>query len=64
MAKYKVTVGTAELDGKRYHRGDIVESGTDIAGGRFELYVEPVVAKPKRKRRTKAEIEAAKNEDQ
>lgn len=56
MAKYLVTIGTAELDGKFYKRGDIVESDLDLSGGRFELYIESVEDKPKRKRRTKAEI--------
>ena len=59
MPKYIVTIGTAELNGQRYHRGDIVESDQDLTGGRFELYFEPAEpVKPKRKRRTKAEIEA------
>lgn len=61
--KYKVTVGTLFIDGVKYRRGDIVETDQEL-GTRAEPYVEPDIKpdieapKPKRKRRTKAQIEA------
>jgi len=61
--KYKVVISTLFVDGVKYRRGDIIE--TDINyGTRVEPYAEPVVepVKPKRKRRTKAEMQA--DEDQ
>lgn len=62
MAKYKVTISTLFVDGVKYTRGDIVETDSDY-GTCVEPYIEE--AKPKRKRRTKSEIEAeeASNED-
>lgn len=54
--KYKVTISTLIHEGKRYKRGDIIETDIDY-GTRVEAYSEPP-APPKRKRRTKAEIEA------
>jgi len=61
--KYKVVIGTLFVDGVKYRRGDIIETDQDL-GTRVEPVVEaPVVeeVKPKRKRRTKAEI--AKDEE-
>ena len=61
--KYKVVIGTLFVDGVKYRRGDIIETDQDL-GTRVEPAVEaPVVeeVKPKRKRRTKAEIEAERN---
>lgn len=61
--KYKVVASAFWLDGVKYKRGDIVESDADL-GTRVEAYTEPKAdikadpVKPKRKRRTKAEIEA------
>lgn len=61
--KYKVTVSTLFVDGVKYKRGDIVETDQEL-GTRAELLtdIEPDIEapKPKRKRRTKAEIEAEK----
>jgi len=61
--KYKVTIGVLWHDGIRYVRGDVIETDEDL-GTRAEPLAEAVeptpVAKPKRKRRTKAEIEAEK----
>lgn len=58
MSKFKVVVGTLFVDGIKYGRGDIVETDQDL-GTRVEPFIEPDVdAKPKRKRRTKAEIES------
>lgn len=57
MAKYVVTVGTLFVDGTKYRRGDIIETDMDY-GTRVEPYIEfvPEDIKPKRKRKTKAEI--------
>lgn len=57
--KYKVVVGTLFVDGKKHMRGDIIDTDQDF-GTRVEPYIEfvPADEKPKRKRRTKAEIEA------
>lgn len=55
MAKYKVTVGTLWVDGVKYRRGDIVETGQDY-GTNVEpvVEIEPVAEeKPKRARRVK-----------
>jgi len=57
--KYKVVIGTLFVDGVKYRRGDIIETDQDL-GTRVEPYVEVEEVKPKRKRRTKAEIEADK----
>ena len=58
MPKYVVTCSTLFVDGVKYRRGDVVETDADF-GTRLELLPEaPVEEKPKRKRRTKAEIEA------
>ena len=58
--KYKVVIGTLFVDGVKYRRGDIIETDQDL-GTRVEPVVEASVVeevkpKPKRKRRTKAEI--------
>lgn len=50
--KYKVTISTLFHEGKRYVRGDIIETDVDY-GTRVEPYVEP--EKPKRKRKAKVE---------
>lgn len=61
--RYKVTVSTLFVDGVKYKRGDIVETDQEL-GTRAELCVETDIQpdieapKPKRKRRTKAQIEA------
>ena len=64
MPKYTVVVSALFDGGKKYRRGDILETDANY-GTRVEPYVEPVVvepAKPKRKRKTKAEMSA--DEDQ
>ena len=63
--KYKVVISTLFVDGVKYKRGDIIETDQDY-GTNVEPYVEVDIKpdietpKPKRKRRTKAEIEAEK----
>jgi len=53
MPKYIVTTPTLFHDGKKYRRGDIIESDTDY-GTRTQIIVDPVVVeKPKRTRRKK-----------
>ena len=60
--KHKVVVGTLFINGVKYRRGDIIETDEDL-GTRVEPYVEVIVEeKPKRRRRTKAEMEAASDE--
>lgn len=60
--KYKVVASAFWLNGVKYKRGDIVDSDVDL-GTRVEAYIEPKAdikadtVKPKRKRRTKAEVE-------
>jgi len=64
MPKYTVVISALFHEGRKYRRGDILETDVNY-GTRVEPYVEPAVAepvKPKRKRRTKAEILA--DEDQ
>jgi len=64
MRKYKVTAAALVIRGVKYRRGDVIETDQDY-GTRVEPYVEPAVAepvKPKRRRRTKAEMEAASDE--
>jgi len=62
MPKYKVTNSAIMVDGKRYRRGDIVETDLDL-GVRAEPYIETVVAEPApkpkrtRKRTVKVEVE-------
>jgi len=59
---YKVTISTLFVNGKKYRRGDIVELTDSEAiphGHRIEP-VQVVEEKPKRKRRTKAEMELAR----
>ena len=61
--KHKVVVTNYFVNGKKYRRGDIVdinESDKVSHGTKLEPYTEE---KPKRKRRTKAEMEAARNEE-
>lgn len=57
--KYKVVSSALWVNGVKYTRGDIIESDEDL-GTRVEAYIEfvPKEEKPKRKRRTKAEIDA------
>ena len=55
--KYKVVISTLFVDGVKYKRGDIIETDQDY-GTNVEPYIEAEDPKPKRKRRTKAEIEA------
>lgn len=57
---YKVVITNLLVDGVRYRRGDIIDpTNPDIYGNQIEPCAEPEVGeKPKRKRRTKAEIEA------
>jgi len=56
MAKYKVTVSTFFMAGKKYRRGDIVECATpELHGTRLELVPEPKVEeKPKATRKPRA----------
>ena len=63
MPKYVVTVTALFHEGRKYKRGDILDTEVNY-GTRVEPYTEPVVepVKPKRKRRTKAEMQA--DEDQ
>lgn len=61
MAKYKITNSAVMIDGKRYVRGDIVETDLDL-GVRAEPYIEPATIvveddKPKRKRTVKAKVQ-------
>lgn len=68
MASYIVTVSALWVDGVKVRRGEIVElDNPEHYGTRVELYTVPAAAdveeKPKRKRRTKAEMEAAGDED-
>jgi len=59
--KYKVVISTLFVDGVKYRRGDIIETEEDL-GTRVEPYNDVIVEeKPKRKRRTKAEIEAERS---
>ena len=63
--KYKVVVTNYFVNGVKYRRGDIVdinESDKVSHGTKLERLQEPA-EKPKRKRRTKAEMEAAQNEE-
>lgn len=57
--KYKVTVSTLWVDGVKHKRGDIVETDVDY-GTSVEPFIEADIKadteKPKRKRRTKAEM--------
>lgn len=59
MAKYTVVISTLWVDGVKHKRGDIIETDQDF-GTNVEPYVEPDIEpdtdKPKRKRRTKAEM--------
>ena len=57
---YKVVITNLLVDGVRHRRGDIINPiNPDIYGNQIEPCAEPEVdEKPKRKRRTKAEIEA------
>jgi hypothetical protein len=61
MGKYKVVISTLFVDGKRYRRGDIIETDLDL-GTRVEPYIEPVVEapapKPKRTRKRTVKVEA------
>jgi hypothetical protein len=54
MPKYVVTNSSIMIDGKRYRRGEIVETDLDL-GVRAEPYIEPVAKestpKPKRTRK-------------
>ena len=61
--KYTVTVSAYWHEGVKCKRGDIIEAPEGLEGARLQPYFEPIIqeVKPKRKRRTKAEIEAAKN---
>lgn len=61
--KFKVTKTNIIIDGKKYRRGDVVSlDNPNLYGTWVEPYHEPAVEieKPKRKRRTKAEMEAAR----
>lgn len=68
--KFKVAVSNLWIGKTKYKRGDIVDLSDDEArlhGVRLEPVVDtfvepPKEPKPKRKRRTKAEMEAAKKE--
>jgi hypothetical protein len=61
MPKYKVTNAAIMVDGKRYRRGDIIETDLDL-GVRVEPYIEPVIEapapKPKRTRKRTVKVEA------
>ena len=61
MGKYKVVISTLFVDGKRYRRGDIIETDLDL-GTRVEPHIEPVVEasapKPKRTRKRTIKVEA------
>ena len=60
--QYQVVVTNYRINGIKYRRGDIVEMSEERAaahGVKLQPYVEPEV-KPKRKRRTRAEMEAAR----
>jgi hypothetical protein len=61
MPKYKVTNSAIMVDGKRYRRGDIIETDLDL-GVRVEPYIEPAVEapapKPKRTRKRTVKVEA------
>jgi len=60
--KYKVVIPAMFINGVKYRRGDIVETEEDL-GTRVEPYVEVIKEeKPKRRRRTKAEMEATIDE--
>jgi len=60
--KHKVVVGTLFINGVKYRRGDIIETDEDF-GTRVEPYNEVIKEeKPKRRRRTKAEMEATIDE--
>ena len=61
MGKYKVVISTLFVDGKRYRRGDIIETDLDL-GTRVEPHIEPAVEapapKPKRTRKRTVKVEA------
>ena len=61
MSKYKVVISTLFVDGKRYRRGDIIETDLDL-GVRVEPYIDAVVPeptpKPKRTRKRTVKVEA------
>jgi hypothetical protein len=62
MSKYKVVISTLFVEGKRYRRGDIVETELDL-GTRVEPYIEPVkeeapAPKPKRTRKRTVKVES------
>jgi len=70
--QYQVVVTNYRIDGIKYRRGDVLEMSEERAavhGVKLQRYFEPVIepsvepiieVKPKRKRRTKAEMEAAR----
>ena len=62
--KYKVVVTNYFVNGVKYRRGDIVDipdGSRERHGTKLEQYTPPIAQK--RKRRTKAEMEAARNEE-
>ena len=64
MPKFRVVSSTLLIGRTKHRRGDIIETDVDY-GTRVELYTdEPAEEEtPKRRRRTKAEMEAASSED-
>jgi len=57
MPKYKVTNTSIRHNGTRYNRGEIVElEASHGFGQKVELYVEPVVIKPVKPKRTRKKV--------